>query len=118
MTATTRAEVLTVIQPVGYHLLVRLLPLSEKTKGGIYRPQDLQQAEQMATQLGEVIEVGAGAYADPEKFPDGPWCEPGDHIMMRSYSGTSFKIDEQEYRLINDDTVEAVVRQPSRISRV
>jgi co-chaperonin GroES (HSP10) len=117
MTAT-RDEVLSVIQPVGYHLLIRLLSLDEKTKGGIYRPAGTQQAEQMATQLGEVIEMGASAYADAEKFPDGPWCGPGDHIMMRSYSGTSFKIDEQEYRLINDDTVEAVVRQPERISRV
>jgi hypothetical protein len=32
--------------------------------------------------------------------------------MMRSYSGTRFKVGEQEFRLINDDTVEAVVEDP------
>jgi co-chaperonin GroES (HSP10) len=37
--------------------------------------------------------------------------------MFRAYSGTRFKVEDQEMRLINDDTVEAVVRNPSKVRR-
>jgi len=42
----------------------------------------------------------------------------GDHIIVRSYSGTRIKIDGEEYRLINDDTPEAVVPDPDSVERV
>jgi hypothetical protein len=68
-----------------------------------------------------VVKLGSLAYGDMDKFPDGPWCQEGDYIMMRSYSGTRFKIHaeagEQEFRLINDDMVEAVVADPRGIMR-
>jgi chaperonin GroES len=114
---TTATDVLSAVRPVGYRLLVRLLVASEKTKGGVILPEATRKAEEIASQLGEVVACGSMAYLDAEKFPDGAWCQTGDHIMMRSYSGTSFKIDGEEYRLINDDTVEAVVGQPDRVSR-
>ena len=52
------------------------------------------------------------------KFSSGPWCSVGDYIMVRSYSGTRFKIDGDEYRFINDDTPEAVVSDPDSVERV
>ena len=59
---------------------------------------------------------------DEDKFPDGPWCQEGDFIMMRAYSGTRFKVStpdgDQEFRLINDDTVEAVVADPRVVTRI
>jgi co-chaperonin GroES (HSP10) len=116
VTATTQ-EILSVIRPAGYHLLVRLLPVEAKTKGGIVLTDAARQAEQLAMQMGQVIARGLTAYLDEEKFPSGPWCDEGDYIMMRSYSGTSFRIDGEEYRLINDDTVEAVIFAPDRVSR-
>ena len=109
-----------VIQPVGYHLLVRLQPVNEKTKGGIIRPETTRQAEQVASVVGKVLALGAMAYADAEKFPEGPWCQPGDFILMRQYSGTRFQRDgyPYQYRLINDDAVEAVLRcDPEEIKR-
>jgi co-chaperonin GroES (HSP10) len=54
---------------------------------------------------------------DQDKFPTGPWCNVGDWVIFRSYSGTRLKIGEQEFRLINDDTVEAVVEDPRTIDR-
>ena len=57
-------------------------------------------------------------YKDPNKFPTGNWCHRGDFIMMRSYSGTRFRVGEQEFRLINDDTVEAVVEDPRGVVKV
>jgi co-chaperonin GroES (HSP10) len=69
-----------------------------------------------------VVKLGAQAYDDPEKFPEGPWCKEGDFIIMKSYSGTRFKVTtddgDQEFRLINDDTVEAVVADPRVVSRI
>ena len=65
-----------------------------------------------------VIELGSLAYADKDKFPNGPWCKKGEWVLIRSYSGTRFKIDNQEFRIINDDTVEAVVDDPRKVERV
>ena len=51
------------------------------------------------------------------KFPNGPFCQEGDFVIFRSYSGTRFKIHGKEFRLINDDTVEAVVEDPRGYTR-
>lgn len=103
--------------PQGYKLLVAMPALEERTKGGIIRPDSFRDAEQVASLYGCVIKLGPTAYKDEAKFPSGPYCAPGDWVLFRSYSGTRFKVDGQEYRLINDDTVEAVVADPSKIER-
>ena len=64
------------------------------------------------------LEMWPDAYGDEKKFPTGPYCVEGDWVMMRSYSGTRFKIHGQEMRLINDDSVEAVVDDPRGIVKV
>jgi co-chaperonin GroES (HSP10) len=61
--------------------------------------------------------MGSEAYSDLDKFPDGAYCSSGDWVIFRSYSGTRFKISGQEFRLINDDTVEATVSDPRSIER-
>ena len=61
--------------------------------------------------------MGDGAYADKDRFPDGAWCKEGDFVMFRMNSGTRFTIGGVEYRLMNDDSVEAVVTDPSGIQR-
>jgi len=104
-------------QPTGYKLLVAMPKVKEKTEGGIIRPESLQDAEQVASIFGMVVDMGSLAYKDEEKFPTGPYCQKGDWIMFRSYSGTRMKIDGNEFRIINDDTVEAVVADPSKIER-
>src|SRR5262252_3980022 len=112
------AKALEVLQPAGYRILVRIPHLDVKMTNGLYRPDSSRSLEETASLIGEVIALGECAYADADKFPDGPWCRVGDFIAMRAYSGTRFKIDGTEYRLINDDTVEAVVSQPQRMERV
>jgi co-chaperonin GroES (HSP10) len=52
-----------------------------------------------------------------DKFPNGPWCKEGDFVITRAYAGTRFKIHGREFRLINDDQVEAVVQDPRGITR-
>ena len=104
--------------PAGYKLLIKPLEAKEKTDAGIYMPDALKNAEQTASVIGFVVKAGPDAYQDESKFPNGPYCEEGDFVIFRSYSGTRFKIDKQEFRLINDDTVEAVVDDPRGYARV
>jgi chaperonin GroES len=104
-------------EPVGYKLLIAIPQMSEKTEGGVYMPDSLKSAEETASIIGFVIKVGSEAYSDSQKFPDGPWCKEGDFVMFRAYSGTRFKVLGKEFRIINDDTVEAVVEDPRGYSR-
>jgi chaperonin GroES len=105
-------------RPVGPYILVALPPVEEKTTGGIYRPDQLKEREGTATIFGYVVSIGSDAYTDSGRFPTGPRCSVGDWVMFRSYSGTRFKYDGQEYRVMFDDSVEAVVVDPSKFERV
>jgi len=104
-------------EPSGYKLLIKPLEVKEKTDSGIYITDTLKNAEHTASVIGFVVKAGPDAYKDTEKFPNGPYCKEGDFVIFRSYSGTRFKVDKQEFRLINDDTVEAVVDDPRGYTR-
>lgn len=104
-------------EPKGYKLLIAIPELEGKTEGGVYMPDSLTKMEETASIIGYVISVGDEAYSDKERFPNGPWCKAGDFIIFRSYSGTRFKVTGKEFRIINDDTVEAVVEDPRGYTR-
>ena len=104
-------------EPAGYRLLIAMPEVSEKTEGGVFMPDQLKKAEETASIVGYVVKAGPEAYADAAKFPNGPWCNEGDFILFRSYSGTRFRVMGKEFRLINDDTVEGVVEDPRGYSR-
>lgn len=115
--ATKAAKEQTLPNPKGYKVLIAIPEVSEKTSGGIYRPDVMRSQEETATIIGQIISMGDMCYRDEEKFPTGPWCEIGDWVVFRPYSGTRMKIAGQEYRLINDDTIEAVVEDISSLER-
>mgnify|MGYP002507739213 CR=1 FL=1 len=102
----------------GFKILIALPELEEKTDGGIYLPEQVRNTEALATVVGFVLKMGDLCYLDEKKFPNGPWCNEGDWVLFRAYSGTRIKIHGKEFRLINDDMVEAVVEDPRGISRV
>jgi len=103
--------------PSGYRLLVALPEVEETTGGGIYIPEERRDAETVASITGFVLKSGPDAYSDEKRFPNGPWCKEGDWIVMRAYSGTRLNIHGKEFRIINDDSVEAVVEDPRGVSR-
>ena len=105
-------------EPKGFKLLIALPEMEEKTDGGIILPEQVRLNETIATMVGFVLKMGPMAYQDNAKFPTGPWCNVGDWVVFRAYSGTRLKIHGKEFRLINDDTVEAVVEDPRGIARV
>ena len=104
-------------EPTGYRLLITIPEISEKTQGGVIVPDELKSAEETASIIGFVLKVGVDAYKDESRFSDGPWCKVGDFVIFRSYSGTRYKIQGKEFRIINDDTVEAVVDDPRGYTR-
>lgn len=104
-------------EPRGYRILIAIPEITVKTEGGVYIPDKIRTAEETASLIGVVLKVGSEAYSDPTRFPTGAWCKEGDFVIFRSYSGTRFKVHGKEFRLINDDTVEAVVEDPRGYSR-
>ena len=104
--------------PTGYHLLC-MVPKVEDTYGevGILKPESTVRVEEQTTMVLYVAKLGPAAYADEKRFPTGPWCKEGDFVITRAYSGTRVVIHGTEWRIINDDTVEAVVQDPRGIRR-
>ena len=114
--ATDKAKQLPV--PKGYKILIALPDIEETTKGGIIKASETRRVEEVGSVVGFVLEMGDDCYQDKNRFPNGPYCEKGDWIIMRSYSGTRFMVHGKEFRLINDDSVEAVVQDPRGIVKV
>lgn len=104
-------------EPVGYHILVALPEAEEKYESGIIKSDETRRFEEVLATVFFVVKLGPDAYKDSVKFPTGPWCKEGDFILARPNSGTRLKIHGREFRLLNDDTVEAVVADPRGISR-
>ena len=104
-------------EPKGYKLLIALPEIAETTEGGIIKSIKSQQEESSATVGGWVISMGTDAYVNFTRFPTGPYCKVGDWVVFRAFSGTRIKIHGKEFRLINDDTVEAVVQDPRGVER-
>ena len=104
-------------EPSGYKILCALPEVEDKYESGILKADATVKVEEHSTVVLFVIKLGPQAYADMDKFPSGPWCRQGDFVIARAYSGTRFKIHGREFRLINDDQVEAVVQDPRGITR-
>ena len=105
-------------KPVGYRVLVAL-PNVEETFGdsGLIKADQTKREEYILSPFGAVVDMGDEAYSDKERFTNGPWCKVGDYVMFRANTGTRFKLGNQEYRLMNDDSIEAVVANPRAITR-
>ncbi len=80
-------------RPTGWR--ISLLPYrgARVTKGGIAIAEETQKKTQLATTCAYVLEVGPLAYCDESKFPDGPWCKPGDWIVFGRYAGSRIPIE-------------------------
>jgi len=105
-------------EPKTFHLLTVVPEAEEKVEGTeIYKPAQTMHYEEVLTPVLFVVKVGPDAYKDTTRFPSGPSCKEGDFIICRPNSGTRLKIHGREFRIINDDSVEAVVEDPRGITR-
>jgi len=104
--------------PVTYHLLCVLPEAEEEYDSGLAKASQTMQYEELLSPVLFVAKMGPDAFKDEKRFPSGPSCKQGDFVLVRPNTGTRIKIHGKEFRIINDDSVEAVVQDPRGITRV
>jgi len=103
--------------PVTYHLLCMLPKAEEEYESGLIKSGQTMHFEEVMSPVLFVAKMGPDCYKDPIRFPSGPSCKVGDFVLVRPNTGTRLKIHGTEFRIINDDSVEAVVMDPRGIQK-
>jgi co-chaperonin GroES (HSP10) len=107
-------------KPQGYRILCAIPEAEEsfeESEAGIIKADITMRNEEILTTVLFVVDLGPDCYKDETRFPSGPWCKKGDFVLVRPNAGTRLLIHGREFRLINDDSVEAVVEDPRGIKR-
>jgi co-chaperonin GroES (HSP10) len=120
MDATAEEKARQLPEPKGYRILCAIPEVEKEFEdssiGLIKSELTIDYEEKLATVL-FVVALGPDCYADKTRFPTGPWCKQGDFVIVRPHAGTRLMIHGREFRMINDDSVEAVVQDPRGIKR-
>jgi len=104
-------------RPSGYRILCAIPEMEKEYESGIIKADETVRIEETLTTVLFVVDLGPDCYTDKARFPNGPWCKKGDFILTKPYAGSRLVIHGREFRIINDDTVEAVVDDPRGIKR-
>ena len=104
-------------KPSGYRILCAIPEAEKEHEGGILKADETLRYDELLTTVLFVVDLGPDCYKDPERYPNGPWCQRGDFILVRPNAGTRLIIHGREFRIINDDSVEATVDDPRGIKR-
>jgi co-chaperonin GroES (HSP10) len=104
-------------KPQGYRILCAIPEAEEAFDSGILKSDETRRHDELLTTVLFVVDLGPDCYQDKTRFPNGPWCKQGDFVLVRPNAGTRLVIHDREFRIINDDSVEAVVDDPRGIKR-
>jgi co-chaperonin GroES (HSP10) len=104
-------------KPQGYRILCAIPEAEEAYDSGIIKSDETRRHDELLTTVLFVVDLGPDCYTDKTRFPNGPWCKKGDFVLVRPNAGTRLVIHDREFRIINDDSVEAVVEDPRGIKR-
>ena len=88
--------------PLGDRVVLKELKAEETTKSGIVLPGQAQEKPQQA----EVIAVGPGGVVDGKEVK----MEVGDQVIYSKYAGTNVKLEDEEYIIVKQDDILAVVK--------
>lgn len=92
------------IRPLGDRVVVKPIPMEEKTKAGIVLPETAKEKPQK----GEVIAVGNGRLLDNgERVPID--VKVGEKILYSKYAGNEVKIDDEEYLILREMDILGVI---------
>ena len=92
------------LKPLGDHIVLKRLEQETVSEGGIVIPDTAKEKPI----LGEVIAVGPGRLLDDGKRVP-PEVKPGDKVIFSKYAGTEFKHKGEEYVVVREDDVLAIV---------
>ena len=106
-------------KPTGYHILCAVPEIKEthSDDGVIIKVDKTRNDEELLSVVLFVVDLGPDAYQDPIKFPTGPWCAKGDFVLVRPHTGSRLDIHGKSFRMVNDDSIEAIVQDPRGIRR-
>ncbi|HEX4998603.1 MAG TPA: co-chaperone GroES [Terriglobia bacterium] len=92
------------VRPIHDRVLIRRIEERETIKGGIIIPDSAKEK----SQEGEVIAVGAGKALENGALAASE-VTPGDRILFGKYSGTEVRVDNQDYLILREDEVLAIL---------
>jgi len=97
-------------KPLGHRVLVKTDKIEEKTRGGLYVPENALERKQAEHVYGTVEGIGATAW---KAFDDGnPWAEVGDRVVFAKYGGFLLRDDNgNEFRILNDEDLVAKIEE-------
>lgn len=91
------------IRPLADRVVIKMMEAEEKTKSGIVLPGSAKEQPQLA----EVVEVGPGGVVDGKEIK--MELKKGDKVLFSKYAGTEVKLEGQEYTILRQSDVLAVV---------
>lgn len=92
------------IKPLGDRIIIRVIESEETTKSGIVLPGTAKEKPMQ----GEVLAVGSGEMVDGKKIP--LELKVGDKVIYSKYAGTEVKMDGNEYLIVRQSDVLAVIQ--------
>ena len=91
------------VKPLADRVVVKALEETEQMRGGLYIPDTAKEKPQQ----GEVVAVGPGRFEDGKRIE--MELKVGDKVLYGKYSGTEVTIDDQQYLILRESDVLAVV---------
>jgi Co-chaperonin GroES (HSP10) len=92
------------LKPLGDKVILKQIEAEEKTKSGIILTSGAQEKPDIYV----VVAVGPGGVIDGNDIM--MEVEPGDRVITNRYSGTSIKIDEEEFTVVKQGDILAIVQ--------
>ena len=91
------------LKPVADRVIVKYFETEDKTASGIVLPDSSKEKTQQA----EVIAVGPGGVVDGKEIT--MQVKPGDKVIYSKYSGTEVKVEEEDYIIVKQNDILAVI---------
>ncbi len=91
------------IKPLGDRVVIKMLEAEETSKGGLLLAGSAKEKPQMA----EIVAVGPGGIVDGKEVK--MELKVGDHVLTSKYAGTEVKMDGEEYTILHQSDVLAIV---------
>ena len=93
----------TTVKPLSDRVVVKALEETEQMRGGLFIPDTAKEKPQQ----GEIVAAGPGRYEDGKLVPMS--LKPGDKVLDGKYSGTEVTIDNEQFLIISEKDVLAVI---------
>ena len=99
----TKSDAGVKVQPLADRVVVKPLEEAAQMRGGLYIPDTAKEKPQQ----GEVVAVGPGRFEEGNRVPMD--VKVGDKVLYGKYSGTEVTIDNEQYLILRESDVLAVV---------